>query len=266
MASKVALIDGDTLVYSAALASERPIEWDAQLWTLHAYLDEAVTRFESMVADIREQLAPDRIVMALSDSSPETRWRMAVMDTYKQNRKRTRRPVVYGPLREFVHETYDTFERPGLEGDDVLGILATRTGGDKEERIIVSIDKDLKTIPGMLFNYGKPEEGVKTISEDEADYWHLFQTLTGDVTDGYPGCPGVGPVGARKILDSFWFTDEEGQRWFNADEAWLAVEKAYRKANLSEDVALMNARVARILRADDYNFKKKEPILWQPTQ
>ena len=28
------------------------------------------------------------------------------------------------------------------------------------------------------------------ISENEANYWHMMQTLTGDSTDGYSGCQG----------------------------------------------------------------------------
>ncbi len=213
------------------------------------------------MADIKEAVQPDHIIMALSDSTPETRWRNSVMEGYKSNRKKTRRPIVYGPLRSWVHEVFETFERPGLEGDDVLGILATRQ--DDTERVIVSIDKDLKTIPGLLFNYGKPELGVVRITEDEANYYHLYQTLTGDSTDGYPGCPGVGPVGAAKLLDPCWITAGE-DRWFDEDIAWKVVEKAYRKAKLGEDVALMNARVARILRTEDFDFKNREVILWTP--
>ena len=30
------------------------------------------------------------------------------------------------------------------------------------------------------------------ISEEEADYNHMLQTLAGDYTDGIPGCPSVG--------------------------------------------------------------------------
>ena len=47
-------------------------------------------------------------------------------------------------------------------------------------------------------------------------------------------------------------------------ELWAAVVATYEKAKLSEGDALTQARVARILRASDYDFKRKEPILWQP--
>jgi DNA polymerase-1 len=36
------------------------------------------------------------------------------------------------------------------------------------------------------------------------------------------------------------------------------------KHGLSEEYMLRQARLARILRASDYDFKRKEPILWLP--
>jgi DNA polymerase-1 len=177
------------------------------------------------------------------------------MPTYKQTRKKLRRPVVYKPMREHIAKAYETFLRPTLEGDDVLGILQTR---GTEETVIVSIDKDMKTIPGLHFNYGREGATVVEVSEQEANYNHYQQTLTGDTTDNYPGCPGCGPVGAQKILDACWSGTA-----FHTDP-WPSIVKAYEKKGLGEEVALMNARVARILRAEDYNFKTKEVILWNP--
>jgi 5'-3' exonuclease len=260
---RIALVDGDTLIYSAALAAEKAVEWENDLWTLHADFGDARKRFDELVAGIQEALKADHIIMALTDGSEEVRWRNKVMETYKMNRKKTRRPVVWRALREYVHESFETFERPGLEGDDVLGILCTRKGEAGEERIIVSIDKDLKTIPGKLYNYGKPEVGIVEIGEDEANAWHMMQTLTGDTTDGYPGCPGVGAVTAKKLLDPCWM-EVSGEMLFDDAKAWSIVLKAYQKAGLGEEVALENARVARILRVEDYDFKNQKVKLWQP--
>ena len=33
---------------------------------------------------------------------------------------------------------------------------------------------------------------------------------------------------------------------------------------MTEDDALVNARLARILTTDDYDHEKREPILWKP--
>ena len=40
----------------------------------------------------------------------------------------------------------------------------------------------------MVFNPAKDTQ-VTNISQWEADYNHMMQTLTGDQTDGYAGCP-----------------------------------------------------------------------------
>jgi hypothetical protein len=252
---KTALIDADTLIYEASLNAEKPTEWGDELWTLHANMNEARAKFESLVSDIKTATGADRLILALSDSNSESRWRNKVMPTYKMQRKRVRRPVCYVPLRAYCHETYETFERPTLEGDDVLGILMTHPSLVKGEKVCVSIDKDMKTIPGAHYNYGRQENYV--VSAQEANYNHLIQTLTGDATDGYAGCPGIGKVTAVKLLPNLCAA-------WDKDVAWEKVVFAYKKAGLSEEVALENARVARILRHTDYDFKKKEVKLWQP--
>jgi len=145
---------------------------------------------------------------------------------------------------------WESYQRPGLEGDDILGILATHPKAIRGQKIIVSIDKDMKTIPGYVWNPDKDDEPI-FYSTEEADYWHLYQTLTGDTTDGYPGLPGCGPKGAEKVLE---------------DPSWEAVVAAYEKKGLTEEDALVQARCARILRATDYDYAKKEVKLWCPAE
>ena len=47
--------------------------------------------------------------------------------------------------------------------------------------------------------------------------------------------------------------------------SWTTVVKAFTDKGLTEDDALLNARLARILTIDDYDTKRQEPILWTPT-
>jgi Autographiviridae exonuclease len=215
-----------------------------------------VGHFNNLVAEISAGLQSDKIIMVLSD---EKRWRVDIMPEYKANRRNTRKPLTFGPMREYIREKYNTYQRPLLEGDDVLGILATHPSLIPGKKIIVSIDKDMKTLPCHLCNYSKdrmPEPDpwvVRSISVEDAHMNHMLQTLTGDTTDGYKGCPGIGPVKALKILEEC-----PRQKW------WEAVVACFKKAGLGEEVALQNARVARILQYTDYDFKKKEVILWQP--
>ena len=259
---KTLLIDADALVYQSCLANEEPTDWGEGLWTLHAHLGPTIAHFEDAVAKLRDDLGATKVVMALSDYDDP--WRKRIMPTYKSNRKAVRKPLVYAPLRAFVHETYDTYQKPGLEGDDVLGILLTNPklyAGT--EKVLVSHDKDMKTLPGSHVNMGSGKHF--TVTPAEADYHHLLQCLTGDQTDGYPGCPRVGPVSGAKILDPFYDNDPKKlDDSFDVKGAWAAVVQAYEKAGLSEMVALHNAQVARICRWTDFDYVNKRVKPWQP--
>lgn len=243
------LIDGDILIYEAASSSESPIHWGGGLWTLHSYESEALARLEMKIQHIVEVTYADAIVFALSDT---TNWRQEVYPPYKRNRKDKRKPLLLPFLRDHVLTKMDALTLPTLEGDDVLGILATDQTIVPGNKVIASIDKDLKTIPG--FHYRFRDESFFDTSEDEADRFHLMQTLAGDPTDGYPGCPGIGMTRAARIIGSAP----------TLPEAWAAVVQTYDKAGLSESTAIEQARVARILRSGEYNFKRKEVNLWQP--
>jgi 5'-3' exonuclease len=247
----------------------------------------AIEQFDDTVGKIVEELEADKVVVALSD---DVNWRKSVMPSYKHNRVAKRKPVIYKAMREYVAETRETYQRPGLEGDDILGILSTHKFLIPGEKIIVSIDKDMNTIPGKLLNDkharaamtqdgGTYADHIKEVSESQADFYHMMQTLTGDVTDGYPGCPGIGAVRAEELLiNGLVLTPSErviqrGARkgeteikWTptTAGTPWEVVVSAYASAGLSEEVALLNARVARIARAADYDFTNKEIKLWQP--
>lgn len=246
--SRTILIDGDTLIFSATSATEHEEQWDTWEWTLVGRLDEAIDHFQTALGKIVDRLKPTQTIIALSD---DRRWRPSVDPGYKSGRVKSRKPCHYKPLREWVQENYRTYIKPTLEGDDVLGILATHPKVIEGEKIVVAIDKDLKQIPGQLYNYDREE--LTTITLEEADRFFYLQTLMGDVTDGYHGCPGIGPVKAAKILDAA----ESGQEW-------AAIVATYEAAGLTEADALRNARVARILRAQDYNYQKGTVRLWNP--
>ena len=119
-----------------------------------------------------------------------------------------------------------------------------------QEYVIVSIDKDMKSIPCLLSSNGKD---IQKISKEQADYNFAFQTLVGDSTDNFLGCPSVGPKKATLILD-------------NANNSyWEAIVKAFDKVGLTENDAIIQAQMAYILREkEDYNFETKEVNVWQP--
>lgn len=249
MLNKTLLIDGDLLLYRAASACEHEMKWDDDVWLLHGNVEEAKDLFKSALDGITNALGSNSITMCLSNRE---NFRKKLTDTYKSKRKETRKPVVFKPLLEWVINEFDPIIKPQLEADDVLGILATHPEY-KGKVIVVSEDKDLQTLPCTLYRQGE----LKTITEQEADYFWMFQTLTGDSTDGYSGCPGIGPKKAESILGT------PGKA--NADFLWPTILNTFRKQGLTEDDAILQARLARILRFDDWDVNKQQVKLWSPS-
>lgn len=245
------LVDADMFCFRACAACERDIDWGNDFWTLHVDLNEAKQHFTSAmeyaIESCLQQMKYSGDFSVIFCFSDKKNFRKTILPTYKANRVGKRKPVAYSALVDWVVSEYDTKIVPTLEADDCLGIIATKS---KEPTVIISGDKDLKSIPCNHYDF--IHDVFSVVSKAEADYNFLKQTLMGDKTDGYDGCPSVGKVTAERILD--------------VDCSWDAVVAAYKKKGLSEEVAIEQARVARILRATDYDFKKKEVILWKPSE
>lgn len=248
------LIDGDILVYQVAAKSQRPaIDWGNGIYSPEtADLPEAIDHLTDRILTLKNGCAADRVAIALKDKD---NFRKHLYPAYKANRKPGAIPMLRGSLMKWLHEEKGKaiWSRPGLEGDDVIGILATSDVIIPGEKLIWSIDKDVRQIPGKHLT---EDFKIDEVTEADGEYLFYQQTLTGDSTDNYPGCPGIGPKKAARILDV-------AHPWEPAIQ-WLLVVEAYERAGLSTDVALTMARVARILRNTDYDFKRKEPILWTP--
>ena len=240
------LIDADITVYQIATKNEEPTKFDNGLWVLWADENRTKAEFDEAIENIVKKTKADDYLLCLT--SPNN-FRKDILPSYKGNRKDTRKPMLLPFLRQHVIENYKHDLRDGLEGDDLMGIHATKPSiSGNHEYVIYSMDKDMKTIPAKLWN--EDFAFVSNISQEDADRNWLFQALTGDATDGYKGLPKCGPVKANRILDD--------------DCSWDGVLKAYLKAGLTEHEALQQAQVARILRYDDYDLETNTVKVWKP--
>jgi|TARA_R100000455_G_C6271727_1_gene128108 DNA polymerase-1 len=237
---KKAIIDGDMFLYKSAFSSEVETRWDDDVWTLHTDLNQAKLDIEQSFSAILSTLGVDDMVVALSDSD---NFRKDFFPEYKANRNNLRKPLGIKGLRQWIQKSYPHLILERLEADDVCGILCTL----HPDYVAVSGDKDFGTLPITWFNHLTQE--LKTITKAEADFFHKIQTLTGDATDGYNGLPGFGPKTAQKLLH------KEGC-------SWETVVGAYEKKGFTEEDALTTARLAYILREENYN--NGEIKLWEP--
>jgi DNA polymerase-1 len=246
--SNILLIDGDQFLFKACAAVEVDARWDEHLHILSSNAAEAWDVFRGSIDKVKDELDASAAYLAFSGKG---NFRHGIYPAYKGGR--SRKPLCYGRLYERAHVEMRSAHVDGLEADDLMGIWAT---GKFKHAIIVSDDKDMQTLPAKLYRDGE----VKQWSEDSANAFWMTQTLTGDPTDGYGGCPKIGAVKAEKLLSEFF--DDEGR--FHLQPAWEAVVRQFEAAGLTADDALLQARLARILRAEDWDSERKEVKLWHP--
>nr|WP_246484210.1 hypothetical protein [Marivibrio halodurans] len=184
--------------------------------------------------------------------SSDGNFRKEIFPEYKANRKGMKRPEHLTAVKDHLSTQHKSLSIPRLEADDVIGIYAT--SGHFHKPVIVSTDKDLLSVPARHFNPDKKQK--RRTNRFMADYVWMTQTLTGDVTDNYKGAKGVGEKRAERLLEPC----------STLADMWEAVLGAFVDAGQSEEDAILNAQVARILRAENYDQDKETIHLWHPTK
>ena len=236
------LIDADYIVYKSCAGAEDEIDFGDDVIRVISKFSEAMNNVLRELTKIKNEFLWDtpELVLFFSDSK---NFRKKIYPEYKGHRNR-KKPCGYRRVISELQKTYEVVRMPELEADDAMGIYATANPGN----IIVSPDKDMRQIPGKLFNLDE----VIEVTAEEGMKWHLVQTLAGDQTDGYSGVPGIGIKRAVALFEEHGYT-------------WDTVVKAFADKDLDEEVALTNARLARILTYENYDPQKHQVIPWTPT-
>lgn len=219
-----ALLDSDVIAYRSAILTEQG----------HGdHLD--AHEFAGTIAETWANRAEcDDFIVCLSHRS----FRYDIWPDYKANRKGKDKPQFLNAAYAGLHE-YPTRGFKKLEADDVMGVLQ---GQLEQPTVIVSIDKDMCQIPGLLFN---PDKGLKNITKDEGLRWFYTQWLCGDTIDHYPGLPKVGPKRAAPVVAA---AASEG--------SVMPIIEAFRERGHSDSYAITQGRLARIWTVEDYDHRK----------
>lgn len=237
----ILLIDADTPAYTACQSSEVEVEHGD--WHMVASdFKKAWNSFEYTLRLWKDHFHCEQIELFFTGRS---NFRKEVDPEYKGHRLK-RKPLGFYRLVKLALERYPAHQQEGLEADDLLGMRCHQT---TQNVVLISADKDLRQIQCRQWNGS--EEITPTLLE--CDRFFFQQVLTGDPVDGYKGCPGIGLVKAKALLDK-----TPPELW------WEAVVNTFVKAGLTEADALQNARLARILRPGEYDWKDRSPILWTP--
>lgn len=191
------LIDGDTLVYRYGLMSTSPeLNFDAPAGPEVPPIEAAKLAISQKLQFLLEDTGVPDFRIALANPGIKC-FRYSFYPSYKSHRKEP--PEIIRPLRQWLRLTFADkllAVPPGLpmETDDILGYHHAGDGST----CIVSNDKDFHTLDG--WNYHPFTGKLHWITKRGAHLTLLYQMLVGDSADGFPGCPGIGPVKAEEIL------------------------------------------------------------------
>lgn len=236
---RIALLDGDIIAYqSAAWAHARGIDGlDLRDRVLH--------QAREWVEKARCKTGLVCFSCAREDNFRRDHW-----PEYKTHRDGHVDPPQREAAKFYLTEAFRTLVRPRIEADDIMGIV----GSAMKDSVIVTTDKDLRQVPGRHLNPDKDDAPVE-VSLEEADRWFYTQWMAGDATDNVPGLFRWGPAKAARLLD-----DTPREDW---DEAVMAAYRDHPKG-YDPKYAVAMARCVRVLRSNEWNPNKAQPILWQP--
>ena len=241
------LIDADWLVYSSCCACEEDTRWNEWQHQLTSDVRNCLNMIDNRL-DVYRTIASGKHDIVMCFTSYPT-FRHEIFPEYKINRIGKRKPLALKSVIEKVKEVYETVAYEHLEGDDVLGLLATN--GRYKDPIIVSVDKDMRTLPCKLI----ADDSIEHITNKKADRHWFEMSLAGDAGDGILGIKGMGMVTASKTLANTPDTKEA---------LWSKVQETYTKKGYTIADAILNARLTRILREGDYDYNTGEVKLWNP--
>lgn len=200
------------------------------------YLNIAVGNLNSAVQAMLEPFPDREWYKSYITGKGNFRYDVATIKPYKGNRDPNHRPKYYKELREYLVERFGTTVVEGMEADDALGIEQYKH--KDQSTCIVSIDKDMKTIPG--WHYNPSHKLLFNQSIEDANRFLLWQMLVGDTTDNIPGINKIGPKTADKILEEYESLDalegyirslyhkqygEDGDRAFEEIRTLLSIKR-----------------------------------------
>ena len=195
----ILLVDADSLIF-AACYKKREHKDDERFYTdiedSKAKFDE---QFMSIVNKLEDMYNVERVI---TFSGSKGNFRKLITPVYKANRKKQELPPLLDEMHQFVKDEYNSVWGFGIETDDIVARywkeLSNEVG--RNNVMIVSIDKDYKQFPALIYNYHYKHKEVLDISEEEALYNFYEQMIIGDTADNVNYFKGKGKKYAEKYL------------------------------------------------------------------
>ena len=252
------VIDGHHLIHRAFYAIKNPLK------TSYGEQTNAIYGFASMLITIIEVEKPDFIAMTFDEESPTFRHKM--YKEYKATRKKAP-DELYAQIPR-IRELVEAFGMPayskeGYEADDMMGTLAKEASEMGMEVYIVTGDMDAMQLITPNVRVAFPHKGyrepiiydrqkVKDKYGIEPEQIVDYKALMGDSSDNIKGVQGIGPKGARSLLNEYGTLDGIYE---HVDEIKGGIHD---KLVAGKEDAYFSQKMARIVTDVPNGFNKKD--------
>ena len=186
----IVLFDADSLVYSSCCNVET--------------IEEAIGKFDEVFMSIANRLEDNYDVKEyIFFNNSSGNFRKVLDKNYKANRLNVELPPLLNEMHELVTVLYDSKKAYGMETDDIVAKYWYKLSNEfgRDNVLIISIDKDYKQLPALIYNYHYKHKCIYDISETQALYNFYEQMIIGDGADNVNYCKGYGKVYASKIFN-----------------------------------------------------------------
>lgn len=180
---KIVLIDADSLMYFSSYGSE-----EDQLLS-ETKLSEKIYDILNIVG---QSYNVEKYHIFVKGSN---NFRYKIYSQYKKNRPQ-KHPII-DTLNKYLVDQFQAIESHNAEADDYV-FTYSQIPEYRGKVIMCSVDKDLRQIPGIHYDYQKNVFHV--VSEEDGLYNLAIQMIMGDAADGIQGLKGYGIKKAEKII------------------------------------------------------------------
>lgn len=256
---KLFLLDAFALIYRSYFAFIRNPRYNSKGVNTSAMLGVTNT-----IVQLLEKENPDFVGVVFDVSAPTFRHEM--FQEYKANREempedlRKSIPYIRNIIKAF---NIPIIEKAGYEADDVIGTLAKKAEKEGFTTYMMTPDKDYAQLVSekvLMFKPGKaggdaevwgPEQVRENFGIEKSEQMIDILGLMGDSADNIPGCPGIGPKTAQKLIAQFGSIDGIYE---NIDQL-----KGKQKENLeqNEEQVRLSRKLATIITDVPIEFDKK---------
>ncbi|MCK9611425.1 MAG: DNA polymerase I [Bacteroidales bacterium] len=264
---KLYLIDAMALMYQAFYAyKDRPLINSKGINT------SAVYGFANILYKLLKEEKPTHIGVAFDTMAPTLRHEDFV--EYKANRQEM--PEDLSASIPYIYRLVEAFNIPtlfveGYEADDVIGTLAKEAEKKDFKVFMVTPDKDFGQLVSENVLIYKPARfgdkpsimGVKEVCEkfgiQKPEQLIDILGIWGDASDNIPGIPGIGEVGAKKLISEFGSLENILK---NIDS--ISPEGMKQKVIAGQELAIQSKALATIILNVPIAFEEHKLILEHP--